>query len=149
GEHILLAAGQDCRAARRAAAENVFEAAARQRDIAGGGAGQAQCAPARHGEVMSRAAGRYGRGAAGRVGRMIERAARQHVERAALTATSTTARRPPADTWRVPPESTVPELVAPLTKPPEVTFSMPPPNTVTLLSVVPATLSVPPLDTLR
>ncbi len=48
-----------------------------------------------------------------------------------------------------PAETPVPELVAPEMKPPDSTFSTPPSRTPIMLSVVPATLKMPPLDTLR
>jgi hypothetical protein len=47
----------------------------------------------------------------------------------------------------VPPEMIVPELATPPATPPEAMFSMPPLKTVTLLVVMPATLSVPPFET--
>src|SRR5258708_20344349 len=54
---------------------------------------------------------------------------------------------PPDATFTGPPEIPVPEFGTPVTTPPDETFSMPPVRIPTLLVMVPATFSVPPLDT--
>ena len=56
---------------------------------------------------------------------------------------------PPESTSSVPPEMPVPEPGAPLVRPPDSTNSVPPVSRPTLLVIVPNTLSVPPLDTVK
>ena len=61
--------------------------------------------------------------------------------------TPTKAAVPPADRFNVPPEIPVPDPLAPEIDPPDKTFSTPPVYTPVLLSTLPATLKMPPLDT--
>jgi hypothetical protein len=60
--------------------------------------------------------------------------------------TFTNAAVPPESTFTVPAETFVPESATPLATPPEEMFSVPPLEIVTLLVVMPAMSSVPPLD---
>src|SRR5258708_3152496 len=55
---------------------------------------------------------------------------------------------PPASTLTVPPEIPVPAVSVPVVKPPDEIFSTPPEYTPTLPVTVPATFSLPPLETL-
>ncbi|WP_310881303.1 hypothetical protein [Bradyrhizobium brasilense] len=63
--------------------------------------------------------------------------------------TPTKAAEPPASRLTVPPEIPVPDPLAPEMNPPDRTFSTPPVNTAVLLLTMPATLSVPPFETVR